>query len=307
MNAAVRAVVRTALYHGREVLGIKRGYAGLIKGEIEKMELHSVSGIINSGGTILQTARCPEFMKEEGQKKALAILKRFGIEGLVVIGGGGSLRGAEVLDEKGNVPIVALPASIDNDIAGTDFSIGFDTAVNTALEAVDKIRDTATSHERLFLVEVMGRNSGFIALYAALAGGAEDVLIPETRTNLEEMCQKLKEGKKRGKISSIVVVAEGDEAGGAFKIAEEIKERTGYELRTIILGHLQRGGSPTALDRVLASRIGSAAVKLLLEGGHGKMIGLVGEKIEIRDFASVLKEKKEPPVDLYKLLEILAI
>jgi 6-phosphofructokinase 1 len=307
MNAAVRAVVRTAIYHNLEIVGIKRGFAGLIKGEIEKMGLGSVSGIINLGGTILKTARSGGFMEEEGQGKALGMLKRFKIEGLIVIGGNGSLRGAEVLDKKWNVPTVGIPASIDNDIEGTDFSIGFDTAINTALEAIDKIRDTATSHERLFLIEVMGRNSGFIALYAGLAGGAEDVLIPETKTNLEKMCQRLITGKKRGKISSIVVVAEGDEAGGAFKIAEKIKEKTGYGLRTIVLGHLQRGGSPTALDRILASRVGSAAVELLLEGRHGKMVGLVGNKIKIGDFASILKEKKHPDLDLYKLLEILAI
>ena len=307
MNAAIRAVVRTAIYQGLKVMGIKRGYAGLIKGEIEKMELSSVSGIINLGGTILKTARSGEFMKEEGQRKALRMLKRFNIEGLVVIGGDGSLRGAEVLDKKWNIPAVGIPASIDNDIGGTDFSIGFDTAINTALEAIDKIRDTATSHERLFIIEVMGRTSGFIALYAGLAGGAEDVLIPETKSDLEKMCKKLIAGKKRGKISSIVVVAEGDEAGGAFKIAERVKEKTGYGLRTIVLGHLQRGGSPTALDRILASRLGSRAVELLLEDKHGKMVGLVGDKVKIRGFASVLKEKKKPDLDLYKLLEILAI
>ncbi len=307
MNACIRAVTRTAIYHRLKVAGIKRGYAGLIDGEIEDMSVSSVSNIINQGGTILKTARSLEFRRKSGQKKACEQIKKFGLEGIIVIGGDGSFRGASKLDRIWDIPTIGIPATIDNDIAGTDYSIGFDTAVNTAVQAIDKIRDTAVSHDRLFIIEVMGRKAGFIALESGLAGGAEEILIPEVKTNLDVICRKLMEGRKRGKTSSILVVAEGDEAGGAFQISKKIKQRTDYNVRVTVLGHIQRGGSPSALDRIVASQLGSAAVELLLKGKRDAMVGVVNGQVKIHPLDYAWKQKKKIDRYLYHLSQILAI
>ncbi len=307
MNACIRAIVRTAIFNELNVYGIKKGYKGLIEGEIIQMDLKSVGGIINRGGTILQTARCEEFKTEEGQKKAVENLRKKQIEGLIVIGGDGSFMGASVLSSKWNISTIGIPGTIDNDIKGTDFSIGFDTAVNTALEAIDKIRDTASSHERIFIVEVMGRSSGHIAIEVGLAGGAEDILIPEQKTDLEDTCKKIISGYKRGKNSSIIVVAEGDDAGGGFKIGKYIKEKTGFDVRVSILGHQQRGGSPTANDRNLASKLGSYAVELLIKGETGKMVGIEAGQLVSHPFSFTCGYKKEADLSLIKLASILAI
>jgi len=307
MNPCIRAVVRKAIYEGLEVMGIKRGFRGLMEGDVEELHAHSVSGIIHQGGTILKTARAESFKTKEGQERAVKTIKKLGIEGLIVIGGDGSLRGAYTLDRDWDIPVIGVPASIDNDIAGTDFSIGFLTAVNTALEAIDRIRDTATSHNRLFIIEVMGRSSGFIALWAGLAGGAEDILIPERKTDLDEVCRKLEEGRLRGKSSSILVVAEGDEAGGAFEIAKRIEKKIGYETRVVVLGHLQRGGSPVALDRILATKLGTSAVELLIKGERRKMVGLISNQIKASPIEHAWKEKKKVDLSFYDLSQVMAI
>ncbi len=305
MNPCIRAVVRKAIYENIEVIGIRRGFTGLIEGDFFNLKASSVSGIIYQGGTILKTARSSFFKTEEGQLKALENLKKFNIDGLIVIGGDGSLRGAYALHKK-NFPSIGIPASIDNDVPGSDFSIGFFTAVNTALEAIDKIRDTATSHERLFIIEVMGRTSGFIALWAGLAGGVEDILIPEKPLNLEKVCQELEEGRIRGKTSSIIVMAEGGKAGGAFQLGKKIKKRVNYEIRVVVLGHLQRGGSPVALDRIIASRLGVAAVDALINGERGEMVGISCNKIQISPLEVVWQEKGKIDLTLYDLNQILA-
>jgi len=307
MNPCIRAVVRKAIYEGLEVMGIKRGFRGLMEGDVEEVHAHSVSGIIHQGGTILKTARAESFKTKEGQERAVKTIKKLGIEGLIVIGGDGSLRGAYTLDRDWDIPVVGVPASIDNDIAGTDFSIGFLTAVNTALEAIDRIRDTATSHNRLFIIEVMGRSSGFIALWAGLAGGAEDILIPERKTDLDEVCRKLEEGRLRGKSSSILVVAEGDKAGGAFEIAKRIEKKIGYETRVVVLGHLQRGGSPVALDRILATKLGVSVVELLIKGERRKMVGLISDQIKASPIEHAWKEKKKVDLSFYDLSQVMAI
>jgi len=307
MNPCIRAVVRKAIYEGLEVMGIKRGFRGLMEGDVEELHAHSVSGIIHQGGTILKTARAESFKTKEGQERAVKTIKKLGIEGLIVIGGDGSLRGAYTLDRDWDIPVIGVPASIDNDIAGSDFSIGFLTAVNTALEAIDRIRDTATSHNRLFIIEVMGRSSGFIALWAGLAGGAEDILIPERKTDLDEVCRKLEEGRLRGKSSSILVVAEGDEAGGAFEIAKRIEKKIGYETRVVVLGHLQRGGSPVALDRILATKLGVSAVELLIKGERRKMVGLISNQIKASPIEHAWKEKKKVDLSFYDLSQVMAI
>ncbi|MCS7272943.1 MAG: 6-phosphofructokinase [Fimbriimonadales bacterium] len=277
MNAAIRAVVRTALYYGLEVYGIKRGYAGLLAEEIEPMSSISVGGIINRGGTILRTARCEEFKTPAGLQKAAAILDKHGIDALVIIGGDGSMRGAVELSRICPVKVMGIPGTIDNDIPGTDYSIGFDTAVNTALEAIDKVRDTAYSHERVFVIEVMGRHKGFIALEVGLAGGAEAILIPEVPYDLADLLDKLHESYKRGKTSSIIVVAEG--AARAEDVKKFLQEHTPYHLRALVLGHMQRGGSPTAFDRVLATQLGHYAVRRLLDGHTNEMVGLEGGRL----------------------------
>lgn len=305
LNACIRAVVRKSIYEGLKVVGIRRGFIGLMEKDILNLESSSVSGIIHQGGTILRTARSLLFQTKEGQKKAVETIKELGIQGLIVIGGDGSFHGAYTLDKDWDIPTIGIPASIDNDIAGSDFSIGFATAVNTALEGIDRIRDTATSHDRLFIIEVMGRTSGFIALWAGLAGGVEDILIPEKKTDLDEVCQKLEEGRQRGKTSSIIVVAEGDEVGNAFEIGNKIKKKIGYEIRVVVLGHLQRGGSPVALDRILATRLGSAAVDISIKGERRKMVGLVSNEIKVFPLEYAWEEKKKIDLDFYYLSQIL--
>lgn len=305
MNSCIRAVVRKAIWENLQVVGVRRGFIGLIEGDFFNLKASSVSGIINQGGTMLKTARSSFFKTEEGQTKALENLKKFNIDGLIVIGGDGSSRGAYALYKKG-IPTVGIPASIDNDVPGSDFSIGFFTAVNTALEAIDKIRDTATSHERLFIIEVMGRTSGYIALWAGLAGGVEDILIPEKPLNLEKVCQRLEKGRIRGKTSSILVVAEGDKAGGAFQIGEKIKKKVNYEIRVVVLGYLQRGGSPVALDRIMGSRLGVAAVDTLIKGEGGKIVGISCNKIQISPLEVVWQEKEKIDLTLYDLNQVLA-
>ncbi|KPU26944.1 6-phosphofructokinase [Caloranaerobacter sp. TR13] len=304
MNAAVRAVVRTAIYNGLKVMGVKQGYNGLISGNIEEMNLSSVADIIHRGGTFLRTARCEEFKTEEGRKKALTVLKVFGIEGLVVIGGDGSFQGAKKLSELG-IPTIGIPGTIDNDLGYTDYTIGFDTAVNTVLDAISKIRDTSTSHGRAVIVEVMGRHCGDIALYAGLAGGAESVIVPEEGFNIDDVCKRLIQGRNRGKLHSIILLAEG--VGKAYELGEEIQEKTGIETRVTVLGHIQRGGSPTAFDRILASKMGAKAVELLLEGKSGRVIGVKGNELFDMDIDEALALDKNFDKDMYNLTKILSI
>ncbi|CAG9611438.1 ATP-dependent 6-phosphofructokinase [Bacillus rhizoplanae] len=304
MNAAIRAVVRKAMYHDLEVYGIYHGYAGLISGHIEKLELGSVGDIIHRGGTKLYTARCPEFKELEGQLKGIEQLKKFGIEGLVVIGGDGSYQGAKKLTEHG-FPCVGVPGTIDNDIPGTDFTIGFDTAVNTVIDAIDKIRDTATSHERTYVIEVMGRHAGDIALWAGLADGAETILIPEADYDMNDVIARLKRGSERGKKHSIIVVAEG--VGSAIEIGKQIEEATNFDTRVTVLGHVQRGGSPSAMDRVLASRLGARAVELLLEGKGGRCVGIQDNKLVDHDIIEALAQKHQIDLDVYQLSKELSI
>jgi len=304
MNAAIRSIVRYAIFNGLEVVGIERGYAGLIKGQIRPLGIRSVSGIINLGGTILKTARCEEIKTKEGIQKAVDTLKTFKIEGLIVIGGDGSFRGASELYQASGIPVIGVPATIDNDVAGTDTTIGFDTAVNTALFAIDKIRDTATSHERVFIVEVMGRKRGFLALAVGFAEGAEFILIPEIKFDLESICKKLKQSRRKGKTSEIIVMAEG--VGDSSLIAEEIKKRTGYDVRLTVLGHVLRGGAPTAQSRMLANQFGTYAVDLLLKGARKKMVGVRGEKIVCVDLSYSLRQKKSLNKQLYRLAGILS-
>ncbi|MER2225623.1 MAG: 6-phosphofructokinase [Carnobacterium sp.] len=299
MNAAIRAVVRKGLYEGMEVYGINYGYAGLVAGDIRKLTRRDVGDKISRGGTFLYSARYPEFATEEGQLKGIEQLNKFGIEGLVVIGGDGSYMGAAALTRHG-YPTIALPGTIDNDIPGTDFCIGFDTAINTVLDSVDKIRDTATSHVRTFIIEVMGRNAGDIALWTGVAGGAEQIIIPETEFNMEEIASTIQKGRERGKKHSIIILAEGVMNGNDF--ADELSKFGDYQARVTVLGHVQRGGSPTARDRVLSSVFGARAVDLLKVGKGGLCIGIVDNKIVENDIVETLKTKKHmPDVSLYKL------
>ena len=299
MNAAIRAVVRKGLYEGMEVYGINYGYAGLVAGDIRKLTRRDVGDKISRGGTFLYSARYPEFATEEGQLKGIEQLNKFGIEGLVVIGGDGSYMGAAALTKHG-YPTVALPGTIDNDIPGTDFCIGFDTAINTVLDSVDKIRDTATSHVRTFIIEVMGRNAGDIALWTGVAGGAEQIIIPETEFNMEEIANTIQKGRERGKKHSIIILAEGVMNGNKF--AEELAKYGDYQARVTVLGHVQRGGSPTARDRVLSSVFGARAVDLLKVGRGGLCVGIVDNKIVENDIIETLNTKKHmPDVSLYKL------
>jgi 6-phosphofructokinase 1 len=304
MNAAIRAIVRKAVYQGMDVYGIKKGYSGLINSDFIKLDISSVGDIIHRGGTILRTARSKEFLTEEGQEKAIRNLEAFGIEGVAVIGGDGSFKGAVALSDKG-VPTVGIPCTIDNDITFTDYSIGFDTAINTVVEAVNKIRDTATSHERTFIIEVMGRETGHIALYSGLAGGAETILLPEIPFDIEAICTKIKAGYKRGKLHSIIVMAEG--AADSAELADKIKTNTGFETRVIILGHLQRGGTPTAFDRILASRLGGKAVEIIQKNVSGKMVGIVNGQLVISDIEKILTTTKPLNMELYELAGILSI
>ncbi|WP_026769986.1 6-phosphofructokinase [Asinibacterium sp. OR53] len=307
MNAAVRAVVRTGIYHGLEVFGIIRGYSGMIDDDIIPMDSRSVANIIQRGGTILKTARCKEFFEPEGRKKAFENLKKKGIDGLVIIGGDGSFRGAQKFSNEFDIPCIGLPGTIDKDIAGTDFTIGFDTAVNTAVDAIDKIRDTADAHDRLFIVEVMGRDAGYIALHSGIATGAENILIPESKTDMEELVHSLTEKEKRKKLVNLVVVAEGDEFGGANEVAAVIKKRIPQaDVRVCILGHIQRGGSPTCLDRLIASRMGYHAVECLLNGKHNVMVGIVNNNLYYTPLDNAIKAKQKISEEWLKIVKILA-
>ena len=292
MNAAIRAVVRTGIYHGLEVYGIMRGYSGMVENDIVKMESRSVANIIQRGGTILKTARCKEFFTPEGRKKAYGNLKAKGIEGLVILGGDGSFRGAQIFSNEFDIPCIGLPGTIDKDIAGTEFTIGFDTAVNTAVEAIDKIRDTADAHDRLFIIEVMGRDAGYIALHSGIATGAENILIPEKKTDVDKVIKSLQEKEKRKKLVNLIIVAEGED-GGADQLAKAIKEQVpGLETRVCILGHIQRGGSPSCLDRVIASRMGYHAVECLLEGRHNVFVGIVNNRMNYIPLNEAVKKKQ---------------
>ncbi|GAE30112.1 6-phosphofructokinase [Halalkalibacter hemicellulosilyticus] len=304
MNAAIRAVVRKGIYHNLEVYGIYYGYAGLMAGDIKKMELGSVGDIIHRGGTMLYTARSEEFKTLEGQKKGIEQLNKFGIEGLVVIGGDGSFRGAQKLTEHG-FPTIGVPGTIDNDIPGTDFTIGFDTALNTVIDAIDKIRDTATSHERTYVVEVMGRHAGDLALWSGLADGAETIVIPEADYEMSDVIARLKRGQDRGKKHSIIVVAEG--VGSGFEFGERIKKEMNLETRVTVLGHIQRGGSPTAFDRVLASRLGAKAVDHLLTGKAGITVGIEKNELVYHDIDEALSRKHTIDLGMYTLSQELSI
>lgn len=306
MNAAIRAVVRCATANGLEVIGIRRGYAGLLENETVELGPRSVANIIHRGGTLLGTARSEEMRTPAGLRKAADNVNALGIEGLVAIGGDGTFRGAQALSELTHVLVVGVPGTIDNDLYGTDSTIGFDTAVNTALEAIDRLRDTAEAHERLFFVEVMGRTRGFIALSAGVAGGAEDVLVPEIRTDLDELCANITAQLAAGKRASIIVVAEGDDAGHAFEIAQKLGARLVMDYRVCVLGHIQRGGAPSAQDRLLASKLGAGAVLTLMEGRSGVMIGLVNGRVIETPFEQTWKRTKELDTELLYLMKVLA-
>ena len=305
MNACIRAVVRTAISRDVEVLGIRRGYAGMIENDIAPLTSRSVSNIIQHGGTILKTARSKAFMTAEGRKQAYENLKANGVEGLICIGGNGSFTGAKLFYEEYGIPCIGAPGTIDNDLYGTDFTIGFDTAVNTAVDAIDKIRDTADSHDRVFFVEVMGRHSGYIALAAGIAGGAESILIPESAEDWHKMIDIFFGENRSKKAFSIVVVAEGEEHGGAVHIVEQLKQKNpNFDARVTILGHIQRGGSPTAYDRVLASRLGNAAVESLLHGEYNKMAGIKNNMIVLTPFDDAITKTKHLNPDLLRLVDV---
>ena len=300
MNAAIRAVVRTAIHNGIEVMGVQRGYAGLINGELFPMNRSSVSDIIQRGGTILRTARCLEFKQEEVRKEAAQILADNGVEALVVIGGDGSFTGAKLLSKLG-VKTIGLPGTIDNDLTYTDYTIGFDTALNTVVDAIDKIRDTSTSHERVSIVEVMGRNCGDIALHTGVACEAEYIITPEQGYDKDELCKVILEGKKAGKMHNLVLLAEG--VGGASELSKYIEDKTGIETRATVLGHIQRGGAPSAFDRVLASRMGSKAIELLMEGKTSKVVGIKDNEIFDQDIDEALALDRRFDKELYRISE----
>jgi 6-phosphofructokinase 1 len=308
MNACIRAVVRTAIYHGLNVKGIKRGYEGMIQDDIVDLNRQSVANIIQRGGTFLKTARSKDFRTKDGRAKAYENIKKHGIDALVCIGGNGSYTGAMIFSEEYGVPVVGLPGTIDNDLYGTDFTIGYDTAINTALEAIDRIRDTAHSHERVFIVEVMGRDSGFIALDVAIAGGAEGALIPEDVEDWGKMLEQFNRPDKRKKSFSIIVVAEGDEQGGALILEKKLKELyPDLKIRSTILGHVQRGGRPSARDRILASRLGSRAVKALIAGESSITVGIVSNEIAYTSFGDAIHGKKTVSEDLIRLADVLSL
>ena len=308
MNAAVRAVVRTACENGIRVLGVVRGYNGLINGDFVEMDLRSVSDIIHRGGTKLYSARSVEFATEEGMRKAIRVCRENGIEGVVVIGGDGSLTGARLFAQEYNVPIVGLPGTIDNDLGGTDSTIGYDTALNTIMEAVDKLRDTASSHERLFFVEVMGHTAGYLALNSAIATGSEAAIIPEMETEVDQLAELINHGFRKSKNSAIVIVAENPKTGGATALAERVKkEFPQYDARVTILGHIQRGGSPTAVDRILASRMGEAAIEAILDGQRNVMIGIENGKIVYVPFVKAIQHNKGIDRNALELVKILSI
>jgi 6-phosphofructokinase 1 len=306
MNACIRAVVRAGHYFGLEVYGIYRGYDGMINGSFVEMDDRSVSNIIQKGGTILKSARSEEFRTKEGRKKAYSNILKFGIDGLVAIGGNGTFTGAAIFHEEYGVPCVGAPGTIDNDLYGTDFTIGYDTAVNTALAAIDKIRDTADAHDRIFFIEVMGRDTGYIAVRSAIAGGAEMALMPETKTSLNEVISKLKYGSSQSKASHIIIVAEGDELGRASNIADEVKKAIPeLDSKVTILGHVQRGGAPTAADRVLASRLGLGAVEGLIKGKTNVMVGVINRTLCYTPFSETITKKKPINKELIRMIEVL--
>ena len=307
MNAAIRAVVRTGIYHGLEVFGVMRGYSGMVEDDIIKMESRSVANIIQRGGTILKTARCKEFFEPEGRRRAYENLKKRGINGLIVLGGDGSFRGAQIFANEFDIPCIGLPGTIDKDISGTDFTIGFDTAVNTAVEAIDKIRDTADAHDRLFVIEVMGRDAGYIALHSGIATGAENILIPERKTVMNDILASLAEKEKRQKLVNLIIVAEGDEFGGANEVARLIKEKLpSLEIRVAILGHIQRGGSPTCMDRLLASRMGFHAVECLVEGRFNVFVGIVNNRMHYTPLNEAVKKKQSISQEWMRIVKILS-
>ncbi|MDR3272491.1 MAG: 6-phosphofructokinase [Flavobacteriaceae bacterium] len=308
MNAAIRSVVRSASYYGIECCGIRLGYEGLINGNVVEMGPRSVKNLINRGGTELKSARSAEFRTVEGRQKAAETVKKYGIDALVVIGGDGSFTGGMIFQQEQGVPFIGIPGTIDNDIFGTDYTLGYDTALNTAVEAIDKIRDTATSHNRVFFVEVMGRDAGFIALNSGIATGALDILIPEVRDNIEDLFATFENAQKNGKSSSIVVVAEGEKLGGVYDLAKFTKMKyPEFDVRVTVLGHIQRGGTPTVADRVLASRLGLAAVEGLMEGKSNVMAGIQSNKVVFTPIEEAIKKQNEIDKDLIKLADILAI
>ena len=304
MNAAIRSVVRTGIYHKIEIVGIERGYTGLLNEEIKNLQASSVGDIIHRGGTILKTSRCEEMRTEDGINQAVNILQKHKIDGLVVIGGDGSFQGAYKLGLAG-IKIMGIPGTIDNDLAYTDYTIGFDTVVNTVLDSIGKIRDTSISHEKVTIIEVMGRCCGDIALYAGLAGGAESILVPEEKYEITKICEKLLQGKKRGKTHNIIILAEG--RGSASDLQKEIVENTGIESRITVLGYLQRGGVPTAVDRILASKMGSQAVELLIAGKSNRVVGIKDNRLMDMDIMEALAEKKKMDQDMYQLAQVLSI
>ena len=309
MNAAIRAVVRTGIYNGVNVFGVMQGYQGLISNNIKPMDARSVSNILHLGGTVLKTARCLEFKTDEGMELAYKHVKENSIDALVTIGGDGTFTGARIFSERYGISVIGIPGTIDNDLAGSDFTLGYDTAINTVLDAVDKIRDTADAHDRLFFIEVMGRNSGCIALRSGIASGAEAILLPEIETTIDDLIAKLELGASTKKSSSIVIVSEGHKMGGAFEMAKQVKERfTHYDTKVTILGHLQRGGSPSSFDRILGSRLGFASVNAILAGETEKMAGLIGNEVKLTSMHDALTtqiNKLEP--DLMKMAEVLSI
>lgn len=308
MNAAVRAVVRTSVFHNLQVAGVYRGYQGLIEGDLEPLSARSVNHILQRGGTILKSARSADFRTEQGRARAALKLREHAIDGLIVIGGDGTFAGAELLSREAGIAILGLPGTIDNDLYGTDFTIGFDTAINTVVEAVDKIRDTALSHNRLFFVEVMGRDAGFIAAHAGVASGALAILVPERETPIEKLIERLNDARRQNKSSSIVLVAEGGKSGNATEIAAEVNRLAPYyETKVTILGHIQRGGSPSCADRILASRLGTAAVEQLLAGKKDCMIGMVNNKVTLTPFSKAITEKYPIDTEFLRIADMLSI
>lgn len=308
MNAAVRAVVRACIYYDIEIFGIYKGYDGLINGSIEQLFVRSVSNILSRGGTFLLSARSEEFRSKEGRQKAYENFKKFDLDALVVIGGDGSFTGADIFSQEFDVPVIGIPGTIDNDLAGTDYTIGFDTACNTAREAIDKIRDTASSHERLFFVEVMGRDAGFIAVNSAIGGGAVAMVVPEHNWTVEALIKRLRKGAANKKASNVVIIAEGCHLGSAYEVAQEVKQELDYfDIRVTVLGHLQRGGSPTTMDRVLASRLGVAAVEGLTEGQSKVMVGMINNEIVYTPIGQAVKTEKRLGDEEFRIAKILSI
>ena len=308
MNAAIRAVVRASIYYDLEIFGIYKGYDGLISGNIEQLFVRSVSNILSRGGTFLLSARSQEFRTKEGREKAYENFKKFDLDALVVIGGDGSFTGADIFSEEFDVPVIGIPGTIDNDLAGTDFTIGFDTACNTATEAIDKIRDTASSHERLFFVEVMGRDAGFIAVNSAIGGGAVAMIVPEHSWSIDQLIARLRKGAANQKASNIVIIAEGCQLGNAYAVADQVKEKLDYfDIRVTVLGHLQRGGSPTTMDRVLASRLGVAAIEGLRDGKSKVMVGVVNNHVAYTHIHEAIKTEKKLDPEEFRVAKILSI